>query len=137
MEGEGDYECRFFYEDEVYRFQEKTGRTQFGIVLENSEYGSSDEDSDTESESSKKLKRGQVRVTWYPTGKESVISEKKVKLADRSLMPGDVVVRKENGREKMCGYCRHVNSVASVNVVGTDRVIDMVSSEELEPLEVC
>lgn len=38
----------------------------------------------------------------------SVFVVMQVLLADRSLMPGDVVVRKENGREKMCGYCRQV-----------------------------
>ena len=33
----------------------------------------------------------QVRVAWYPKGTEEVVSEKNVHLADRSLMPGDIV----------------------------------------------
>ena len=57
-------------------------------------------------------------------------------MADRSLMPGDVVVRKENGREKMCGYCRQVKTVAAVRILGSDQVICNVKSEDLSPLEV-
>ena len=73
------YDCQFFYEDEVYRYQEKIGKIQYGIVLENSEYASSDEDSDDETPSeSHKLKKGQIRVAWYPTGKENILSERKV-----------------------------------------------------------
>ena len=34
-----------------------------------------------------------MRVAWYPSGTEEVVTEKKVHLADRSLMPGDVVRR--------------------------------------------
>ena len=57
-------------------------------------------------------------------------------LGDRSLMPGDIVARKENGREKICGYCRHVKSVASVHILGSDQVLYNVKSEDLHPLEV-
>lgn len=71
------YECQYFYEDEVYCFKEKTQTVHYGIVVENSEYASSDEDDDSENEAPK-LKRGQIRVAWYPTGKENVTSEKKV-----------------------------------------------------------
>jgi len=128
------YECQYFYEDEVYCYKEKTGTVQYGIVLENSEYASSDEDDDSENEAPK-LKRGQIRVAWYPTGKENVTSENKVCLEDRSLMPGDVVACKENGREKICGYCRKVKSVATVRVLDTNVVIENVKSEDLQPLE--
>ena len=83
---DNDSECQFFGEDEVYRYQDKTGQVQFGIVLENSEYASSDEDSE-EDEQSQKLKKGQVRVTWYPTGKENVVSEKKVTIQCSNLGP--------------------------------------------------
>jgi hypothetical protein len=51
-------------------------------------------------------------------------------------MPGDVVVRKENGREKMCGYCRQVKTLAAVRILGSDQVICNVRSEDLTPLEV-
>ena len=136
MDNTGGYECQYFYEDEVYCYREKSGKVHYGIVVENSEYASSEEDSDSESEAPR-LKKGQIRVAWYPTGRENVVSEKKVSLEDRSLMPGDVVARKENGREKICGYCRNVNTVASVHVLDTDVVIRNIKSEDLHPLEVC
>ena len=64
--------CVFFYEDEIYRIQE-CGRIQFGIVLENAEYATSEEE-----EEDVKLKKGQIRVAWYPSGKEHTLSEEKV-----------------------------------------------------------
>ena len=51
-------------------------------------------------------------------------------------MPGDVVARKENGREKVCGYCRNVKSVAAVRILDSNVVIENVKSEDLHPLEV-
>ena len=78
---------RYFYEDEVYRITKK-GNLQFGMVIENAEFASSDESSDDEEQP---VKAGQIRVAWYPQGLEEVVPEKKVHLADRSLMPGDVV----------------------------------------------
>jgi hypothetical protein len=62
----------FFYEDEVYRFQR--GNLQFGMVVENSEFQSSDE---SDNEDDKRLKQGFVRVAWHPKGHEEVIREKK------------------------------------------------------------
>ena len=63
----------FFYEDEVYRFHR--GNLQFGMVVENSEFLSSDE---SDYEDQKRLKQGYVRVAWHPKGHEDVVSEKKV-----------------------------------------------------------
>ena len=51
-------------------------------------------------------------------------------------MPGDVVVRKVNGREKMCGYCRAVKSVASVRILGSKQILYNIRSEDLQPIEV-
>jgi len=83
MDSVSGYECQFFYEDEVYCYKEKTGTVHYGIVIENSEYASSDEDDDSENEAPK-LKRGQIRVAWYPTGKENVTSEKKVNIFSKN-----------------------------------------------------
>ena len=63
----------FFYEDEVFRFNR--GNLQFGMVVENSEFLSSDE---SDWEDQKRLKQGFVRVAWHPKGHEDVVSEKKV-----------------------------------------------------------
>ena len=81
-----NHDFKYFYEDEVFRINKK-GVLQFGMVIENAEFASSDESSDDELP----VKAGQVRVAWYPQGTEEVVSERKVRLADRSLMPGDVV----------------------------------------------
>jgi ubiquitin-conjugating enzyme E2 O len=59
-----------------------------------------------------------------------------VHLADRSLMPGDVVRRMIKGRDTQRGYCRDIKVTASVQVVGTKQVIPNVKSENLVPLEV-
>ena len=80
-------EYKYFYEDEVYRINKK-GLLQFGMVVENAEFASSDE---SEEDEESPVKAGQVRVSWYPHGREEVVSDKKVHLADRSLMPGDIV----------------------------------------------
>ena len=46
------------------------------------------------------------------------------------------MARKENGREKVCGYCRNVKSVAAVRILDSNVVIENVKSEDLHPLEV-
>ena len=68
-------EYQYFYEDEVYRINKK-GNIEFGMVLENSELVSSDENSDNEDGA--RMKKGHIRVAWHPTGVEEVIQEKKV-----------------------------------------------------------
>ena len=65
----------YFFEDEVYRVNKK-GYIEFGMVLQNSELLSSDENSDNEDTG--KLKKGYIRVAWHPTGTEEVVSERKV-----------------------------------------------------------
>ena len=157
-------DCHLFYEDEVYRVNAKNGTIQFGMVVENSEFVSSDEEQEDEEEmeeernigdrngSNKKrsrnkrpsnsedeerdevrLRPGEVRVAWHPNGKEEVIQERRLKLADRSLMPGDVVRRMVKDTQR--GYCRHVDVFASVQIVGTRQVVYGVQSKELRPLE--
>ena len=58
-------------------------------------------------------------------------------MADRSLMPGDVVRRLIRGKDTQRGYCRQVAVTSSVQVVGTKSVILHVDSNDLTPLEVC
>lgn len=125
-------EHQYFYEDEVYRVNKK-GNIEFGMVLENSELVSSDENSDAEDGG--RMKKGHIRVAWHPTGVEEVIPERKVCLADRSLMPGDVVRRMVKGKDTQRGYCRDIRVTASVQVVGSKQVIPNVKSEHLIPLE--
>ncbi|XP_042236826.1 (E3-independent) E2 ubiquitin-conjugating enzyme UBE2O-like isoform X3 [Homarus americanus] len=125
-------EYQYFYEDEVYRFNKK-GNLELGMVLENAEFVSSDEESDVDEED--KVTKGSIRVAWYPKGEEQVLPERKVGLADRSLMPGDVVRRLIRGKDTQRGYCRQVHVTSSVQVVGTKHVILNVDSNDLTPLE--
>jgi ubiquitin-conjugating enzyme E2 O len=68
-------ELQYFYEDEVYRINKK-GNIEFGMVLENSELDSSDENSDVEERG--RMRKGHIRVAWHPTGVEEIIPERKV-----------------------------------------------------------
>ena len=103
------------------------------MVIENSEFASSDEDSDDDPEED--LAPGRIRVAWHPNGEEEVVKEKQVGLADRSLMPGDVVRRLILGKDTQRGYCRQVSVRASVEIVGTQQVVFDVDSKDLVPLE--
>lgn len=53
-------------------------------------------------------------------------------LADRTLMPGDVVRRLVRGKETQRGYCRDINMRADVRVMGTKLVIKNVNAERLK-----
>ncbi|KAJ8730248.1 hypothetical protein PYW07_017286 [Mythimna separata] len=121
---------QYFYEDEVYKINNR-GQVVFGLVLENYEANSSDQESDIETP----IQKGEIRVVWHPSGTERVISEKSVGLADRSLMPGDVVRRLIAGKDTQRGYCRDIIMNAALQVVGTKHVIPSVASERLQPLE--
>ncbi|KAJ2946154.1 hypothetical protein O0L34_g5085 [Tuta absoluta] len=121
---------QYFYEDEVYKINNR-GQVVFGLVLENYEANSSDQESDIETP----IQKGEIRVVWHPSGTERVISEKSVGLADRSLMPGDVVRRLIAGKDTQRGYCRDIVMEAALQVVGTKHVLPSVASERLQPLE--
>jgi len=119
----------YFYEDEVFRIG-KSGEVEFGMVTENWEMYSSDEETDPE-----KVPHGHVAVTWHPKGKEDVIQESKVKLSDRSLMPGDVVRRLIAGKDTQRGYCRSVKVAAAVQIMGTKKVVTNVLASDLQPVQ--
>lgn len=125
----GTADNQYFYEDEVFRIDKK-GRVKFGLVLENSEAFSSDEEDDFDDI----LSKGEIRVAWHPEGKEEVLQERVVGLADRTLMPGDVVRRLVPGKDTQRGYCREINMRADVRVVGTKYVVKNVMAERLRPL---
>lgn len=56
-------------------------------------------------------------------------------MADRSLMPGDVVRRMIKGKDTQRGYCRDIMMTAAVQVVGSNMVLPVVPSERLLPLD--
>ncbi|XP_034117397.1 (E3-independent) E2 ubiquitin-conjugating enzyme isoform X1 [Drosophila albomicans] len=126
-------EFQFFFEDEVFHIDRK-GRVCFGIVTGTAESYSSD---DEEEEVNDVLGKGEVRVAFYPEGKETVRTEKSIGLADRTLMPGDVVRRRLPGEKHLsgqAGYVRDVNVHADVKVLGTKYIIRNVPSERLRPI---
>lgn len=55
-------------------------------------------------------------------------------LADRTLMPGDVVRRMTVKGDSQRGYCREIFVKADVRILGTKYVIKNVPSERLKPL---
>uniref|UniRef100_A0A0K8ULW2 Ubiquitin-conjugating enzyme E2 O n=1 Tax=Bactrocera latifrons TaxID=174628 RepID=A0A0K8ULW2_BACLA len=120
---------QYFFEDEVFRVDKK-GRVKFGLVIETSETYSGDEDDDFDDV----LLKGEVRVAWYPDGKEEVQPEGAIALADRTLMPGDVVRRLVPGKDTQRGYCRDISMHADVKVLGTKYVIKNVMTERLLPI---
>ncbi|XP_076635753.1 (E3-independent) E2 ubiquitin-conjugating enzyme UBE2O [Colletes latitarsis] len=125
-------ECQYFFEDVVYCVDKK-GNVVFGIVMENDDEDLSEESSD--SEESPKRKKGEIRVVWHPSGVEELVNAKKVYLADRTLMPGDVVRRMIKGKDTQRGYCRDIELTACVQVIGTKQVLTNIRSEDLVPLE--
>ncbi len=63
-----------FEEDEVSIFDGKT--LKCGLVLESSEFASSDEEE--EYSCLPKLKKGSIRVAWHPDGAEEELDESQV-----------------------------------------------------------
>lgn len=72
--------CKFFDEDAVYKINKKKF-VDVGLVLENSEYLSSDEEHSDDPDYrdwGERMKKGHIRVAWHPNGVEEVLPEKKV-----------------------------------------------------------
>jgi len=67
--------CSIFDEDEVC-MPTSSGGFKYGLVVESSEYLSSDDDEADDVED--RVQRGKIKVAWHPSGKEYVISERKV-----------------------------------------------------------
>ncbi|XP_022093687.1 (E3-independent) E2 ubiquitin-conjugating enzyme-like [Acanthaster planci] len=114
-----------FEEDIVQRSHR--GTLQLGLVVRNYDGYSSVDDSEDEEE---RIKKGFVRVAWYPKGRENVLPEKKVSLYDRSLMPGDAVRRDQEGSQR--GIVRSVHVSCHLQVVRTKQMIYDVCSQDLE-----
>ncbi|XP_072259967.1 (E3-independent) E2 ubiquitin-conjugating enzyme [Pyxicephalus adspersus] len=77
------------------------------------------------------LKRGYVRVQWYPEGIRQDVKETKLKLEDRSLVPRDVV-RRAGTKDSQCGTVIDVNIDCMVKLVGTNCFLHPVSSKDLQ-----
>ncbi|CAG9854714.1 unnamed protein product [Phyllotreta striolata] len=113
----------FYTNDVVFRF-DKHKKIIFGVVVDSYE-ASSDVDE------YHSLQKGQIRVLWNNNSREQVWRQSKVRLINRSIIPGDIVRRLEKGKETQRGYCKEAKQIATVQIVGTDIVIEHVSSERL------
>ncbi|XP_053675285.1 (E3-independent) E2 ubiquitin-conjugating enzyme [Anopheles nili] len=127
-EDDKELENQYFYEDEIFCLTPKNGHVKFGLVLRNYD------DSGEETPDEDAPKRGEIRACWHPDGREETIKQRKVGLADRTLMPGDVVRRMVPGKDTQQGYCHEITVRADLRIVGTKYVVRNVSSDRLRPL---
>ncbi|XP_062447544.1 (E3-independent) E2 ubiquitin-conjugating enzyme isoform X1 [Rhea pennata] len=77
------------------------------------------------------LRRGYVRVQWYPEGIKQHVKETKLKLEDRSVVPRDVV-RHMSSIDSQCGTVIDVNIECAVKLVGTNCILYPVNSKDLQ-----
>ncbi|KAK4874199.1 hypothetical protein RN001_013559 [Aquatica leii] len=113
----------FYTNDVVYRF-DKHKKINFGVVVDSYE-------ASTDSDECNILQKGQIRVWWLNSARETVWKQNKVRLMSRCIIPGDIVRRLENGKETQRGYCKEGKQYATVQIVGTDKIIERVTSERL------
>ncbi|KAG5878407.1 hypothetical protein JTB14_029680 [Gonioctena quinquepunctata] len=113
----------FYTNDIVYRF-DKHKKIIFGVVMDSYE-------ASAEVDEYSSLQKGQIRVLWNNNSREQVWRQSKVRLLNRSIIPGDIVRRLEHGKETQRGYCKEAKQIATVQIVGTDKVVEHVASERL------
>nr|XP_056713779.1 (E3-independent) E2 ubiquitin-conjugating enzyme [Euleptes europaea] len=77
------------------------------------------------------LRRGYVRVQWYPEGIKQHVKETKLKLEDRSVVPRDVV-RHMGSQDSQCGTVVDVNIECAVKLVGTNCILYPINSKDLQ-----
>ncbi|XP_007910264.1 (E3-independent) E2 ubiquitin-conjugating enzyme UBE2O [Callorhinchus milii] len=110
------------------------GALRHGIVgLIHGEVSSGDS-SDSDSEGlgrERPLKKGFVRVQWYPEGGKQDVKETKLKLEDRSLMPRDLVRRIGPNADSQCGTVVDVNMECTLKILGTNYILHPVNSRDL------
>lgn len=113
----------FYSNDIVYRF-DKRKRIRFGVVVDSYE-------ASTDSDEFNALQKGQIRVVWLNNGNEQVWRQNRVHLMSRSVIPGDIVRRLEEGKESQRGYCKEFKQYATVRILGTDKIVEKVSYDRL------
>ncbi|XP_069123248.1 (E3-independent) E2 ubiquitin-conjugating enzyme-like [Argopecten irradians] len=121
-------ELDLFVEDEVCK-KKDDGGYEYGFVLENSEYFSSEDEEDD------RLHHGSVKVVWHPEGNDAIETESKVILTDRSLMPGDVIRKLIVGENSPRGFVQDTSMKCHLHIIGTNKYIYNVDSKDLKPLQ--
>ncbi|CAG2120223.1 unnamed protein product, partial [Medioppia subpectinata] len=87
----------------------------------------------------RRVKPGFARIALYPNGTTRVINESKAKLYDRSLLNGDIVQRLDPLTNKLVpngehGFCRSTRILTTIKILGTDKVIENVDTNDMEML---
>ncbi|XP_052766906.1 (E3-independent) E2 ubiquitin-conjugating enzyme UBE2O-like [Mya arenaria] len=123
--------CSIFDEDEVC-IPFSSGGFKYGLVVESSEYLSSDDEDNTPEE---RVQKGQIKVAWHPSGEETVVDEEKVVLVDRSLMPGDVVRRLVSGQESQRGFVQECITKCHVKILNTEQYIYNIDAKDVKALQ--
>lgn len=125
---------KFFYEDEVAMVSSKSGLVKYGLVLTTNRSRS-----ETELKKSSYKNHNEIKVIWHPKGAEEIISDDKVVLMDRSLMPGDVVRKVSEGKPSQFGYCENIDIYATVKILNTNKIIENINSRHFthtKPFEI-
>ncbi|KAM8947498.1 (E3-independent) E2 ubiquitin-conjugating enzyme isoform 2-T2 [Pelodytes ibericus] len=118
-------------DDEEVEEEEPAGGRKKGAVGGGGGQGSPGSDAAPEASRFGPLRRGYVRVQWYPEGIKQDVRETKLKLEDRSLVPRDVV-RRMSTKDSQCGTVIDVNIDCVVKLVGTNCFLHPVNSKELQ-----
>lgn len=114
----------FYGNDIVYRF-DKRKRVVFGVVTESYEASSDVDEFDN-------LEKGQIRVWWFMSSREQVWKQSKIRLLNRGILPGDIVRRFIQGQDTQRGYCKIAKQFVTLQIVGTDKIIEKVCSSRLK-----
>lgn len=112
----------FYVHDLVFKF-DCHKRIVFGIVIGSYEASDADE--------YPTLRKGQLLVLWNNSSRKRLCRQSRVHLMSRCVVPGDIVRRLVDGKETQRGYCKDTKQVASVQVVGTNKIIEHVSNNRL------
>ena len=116
----------FYSKDIVYRYN-KQKRLMFGVVIESYE-------ACVDPDEYYALQKGQIRVLWSNKSHPQVWRQDRVRLMSRNIIPGDIVRRLEHGKETQRGYCKEAKQYATVQVIGTHKIIEKIPGARLKTI---
>eukprot|EP00102_Acyrthosiphon_pisum_P020035 XP_016657245.1 PREDICTED: (E3-independent) E2 ubiquitin-conjugating enzyme UBE2O-like [Acyrthosiphon pisum] len=117
---------KFFDEDEVATVSSNTGLVKYGLVLETNRLRS-----ETELKKTSYMNHNEIKVIWHPNAAEEIIPDDNVVLMDRSVLPGDVVRKVNEGKPSQFGYCVNIDKYATVKILNTNKIIENINSRNL------
>ncbi|XP_060858484.1 (E3-independent) E2 ubiquitin-conjugating enzyme-like [Metopolophium dirhodum] len=113
---------KFFDKDEVVTVSSNTGLVYYGLVSTTNRSRSL-----TVLRKTSYKNHNEIKVIWHPNGPEENISDDKVVLMDRSLMPGDAVRKFSEGKPSQFGYCKNIDINATVKILNTNKIIENIN----------